>query len=171
NRVQASLRKGLMLAVAALICLCLPYGHSRAGEASAQLAREHLYAGTLVAGASALAAKVDADSADREARFGLGLVSFARVVERFGQALYRYGLTPPKTLSVPLLRFPVPANPAPEPISYQAFRDILKAFDDDLASAEAALQKAGDEDVSIVVDLARVRLELRGDAKAAEDAR
>src|SRR5207248_8923032 len=66
-------------------------------------------------------------------------------------------------------RFPVPANPTPEPISYQAFRDILKAFDDDLAAAEAALQKVGDEDVSIVVDLARVRFDLRRDGKAAED--
>ena len=125
NRVQASLRKGLRLAFAALICLCLAYENTRAGEASAQLAREHLYAGTLVAGASALAAKVNADGGDREARFGLGLVSFARAVERFGQSLYRYGLTPPKTLSVPVLRFPVPANPTPEPISYQAFRDVL----------------------------------------------
>jgi len=169
NRIHDALRKGPTLAVAAVICLCLAYGNTRAGEASAQLAREHLYAGTLAAGASALAAKVTADGGDREARFGLGLVSFARAVERFGQSLYRYGLTPPKTLSVPLLRFPVPANPAPEPISYQAFRDILKAFDDDLASAEAALQKVGDEDVGIVVDLARVRFDLRGDGKAAED--
>jgi hypothetical protein len=169
NRIHDSLRKGLTLAVAAVICFCLAHENTCAGEASAQLAREHLYAGTLVAGASALAAKVTADSGDREARFGLGLVSFARAVERFGQSLYRYGLTPPKTLSVPLLRFPVPANPAPEPIGYQAFRDVLKAFDDDLAAAEAALQKVGDEDVSIVVDLARVRFDLRGDGKAAED--
>jgi hypothetical protein len=166
---RKTLRQGLIVPFAALVCLCLAYGHSHAGEASAQLARDHLYAGTLVAGASALAAKVNADSGDREARFGLGLVSFARAVERFGQSLYRYGLTPPKTLSVPLLRFPVPANPTPEPISYQAFRDILKGFDDDLAAAEAALQKIGDQDVSVVVDLARVRFDLRGDGKAAED--
>jgi hypothetical protein len=57
NRIHDALRKGLMLAFAAAICLCLAYGNTRAGEASAQLAREHLYAGTLVAGASALAAK------------------------------------------------------------------------------------------------------------------
>src|SRR5215831_3606537 len=106
-----------------------------------------------------LAAKVDTDNNDREARFGLGLVRFARAVERFGQSLYRYGLTPPKTLSVPLLRFPVPANPAPEPITYQVFRDMLKVFEDDLTSAAAALQKVGDDDVGIVVDLARVRFD------------
>ena len=163
------LRKGLTLAFAGVISLCLTYGNTRADEASAQLAREHLHAGTLVAGTVALAAKVKANGGDREARFGLGLVGFARAVEHLGQSLYRYGLTPPKTLSIPLLRLPVPANPTPEPISYQAFRDILKVFDDDLAAAEAALQKVGDDNVSIVIDLARVRFDLRGDGKAAED--
>jgi hypothetical protein len=122
-----------------------------------------------VAGEAALAAKVNADGGDREARFGLGLTRFARAVEGFGQSLYRYGLTPPKTLSVPLLRFPVPVNPTPEPITYQGFRDILKAFDDDLASAEVALQGVGDGEVEIVVDLARVRFDLRRDGRATDD--
>jgi hypothetical protein len=93
NRIRSSLREGPTLALAAVICLCLAYGNTRANEASAGLVREHLYAGTLAAGEAALTAKVNADGGDREARFGLGLVSFARAVERFGQALYRYGLT------------------------------------------------------------------------------
>src|SRR5437879_4274899 len=75
-----SLRKGLALAFAAVICFCLVYANARADEASAQLAREHLYVGTLGAGAVALAAKVGADGGDHEARFGLGLISFARAV-------------------------------------------------------------------------------------------
>ena len=50
-----------------------------------------------------------------------------------------------------------------------AFRDILKVFDDDLASAEKALQNVGDGEVGIVVDLARVRFDLRRDGQPAED--
>jgi hypothetical protein len=171
NRIRphSSLRRRPILAFAAVFCLCLAWGNTRAAQQSAELVREHLYAGTLVAGEAVLSARVTADAGDREARFGLGLLIFARAVERFGQSLYRYGLTPPKTLSVPLLRFPVPVNPTPEPITYQTFQEILRAFDDDLASAEAVLKKIGDEDVGIVVDIARVRFDLRGNGKAAED--
>jgi hypothetical protein len=46
---------------------------------------------------------------------------------------------------------------------------LLKAFDDDLAAAAGALRDVGDQHVAIVVDLARVRLDLRGDGKPAED--
>jgi hypothetical protein len=167
--VPSFLRRGPALILAAIICLCLAHGNTRADEASAELAREHLYAGTLAPGEAVLAAKVNADGGDREARFGLGLVRFALAVERFAQSLYRYGLAPPETLSVPLLRFPVPTNPTPEPITYQAFRDILKVFDDDLASAEKTLQNVGDGDVGIVVDIARVRFDLRRDGRASDD--
>ena len=78
------------------MCLCLTYGLARADAASADLARKHLYAGTLVAGEVALTAKVNADRGDREARLG-----FVRAVKRLGQSLYRYGATHPKTLSIP----------------------------------------------------------------------
>ena len=169
NCVRSFLHRGPAFALAVIICLCLGDGNTRAEEASAELAREHLYAGTLAPGEAVLAAKVDADGGDREARFGLGLVRFALAVEHFAQSLYRYGLAPPKTLSVPLLRFPVPTNPTPEPTTYQAFRDILKVFDDDLASAEKGLQNVGDGEVAIVVDLARVRFDLRRDGRAADD--
>lgn len=89
NRVRVSLRECSTVALAVVVCLCLAHGNARADTASAELVREHLYAGTLVAGEAALAAKVNADGGDREARFGLGLTRFARAVERFGQSLYR----------------------------------------------------------------------------------
>jgi hypothetical protein len=72
-------------------------------------------------------------------------------------------------LSIPILRFPVPYNPAPQSVTYQALRDMLKAFDDDLASAETALEGVGDGDVAIVLDLARIRLDLRGDGRPGDD--
>jgi len=161
--------RAVALSLAILAGVGLTSHMARADGAAAKLARQHLYAGTLGAGAAELAARAAAAPDDREARFALGLVRFAQAVEHLGQSLYRHGLRPPKSVSVPLLRFPVPLNPRPESITYQAFRDILKAFGDDLAAAEAVLQTVGDSDVGIVIDLARVRFDLRSDGKAAED--
>ncbi len=157
------------LVFAALACLCLVSAESRASEASAELTRQHLYAGTLAAGEGELSARIAADGTDREARFGLGLLRFARAIEHLGQGLYRYGLTPPRTFSVPILRFPVPHNPAPAPITYEAFREVLKTFDADLASADAALEGVGDGNVTVVLDLGRIRLDLKGDGKPTDD--
>jgi hypothetical protein len=163
------LRNGIRLGLAIVASLAIVGTPARANEASADLTRQHLYAGTLAAGETELAARVAADSTDREARYGLGFVRFARAVEHLGQNLYHYGLTPPKTLSLPILRFPVPYNPTPAPISYRDLRDLLATFGADLASAEVALQQVGDADISIVLDLARIRLDLRGDGKPTDD--
>jgi len=46
---------------------------------------------------------------------------------------------------------------------------VLSAFDDDLAKAESVLQSIGDGDVTLVLDLARIRLDLRGDGRPGED--
>jgi hypothetical protein len=159
----------LSLVLAAGSCLWFASAGVRASEQSAELTRKHLYRGTLVAGQTELAAQVAADPGDREAQFGLGMLRFARAVEHLGQSLYRYGLTPPTRMSVPILRFPVPINPQPEAITYQGFRDLLKAFDDDLDAADSALRDVGGTRVAIVIDLARARLDLRGDGKPAED--
>ena len=93
--------------MATIVCLWVACVEARANEASAELTRKHLYLGTLVAGQAELAAQVAADPGDREAQFGLGMLRFARAVEHLGQSLYRYGLTPPTRMSVPILRFPV----------------------------------------------------------------
>jgi hypothetical protein len=83
----------------------------RASPEAANATRRHLYAGTLVAGMTELDQRVAADAADKEARFGLGMLQFVRPVEHLGQGLYRHGLQPPHAVSVPLLRLPVPVNP------------------------------------------------------------
>ena len=129
---------------------------------SAELARSHLYNDTLAEGAKALAA---ADTADADARFGLGIVQFTHAVEHLGQNLHRYGLRPPKMISVPLLRLPVPPNPSPEELTYDGFRAVLQDFADDLAVAEAALAKVGDGKTEIVLDLAKIRMDITGKAK------
>jgi hypothetical protein len=171
-----ALRRSLMVnvlgrAAAVLLALGLvlwaPRG--RAAEASAEAARQHLYAGTITAGIAELQQRVAADGGDREARFGLGALQFVRAVEHLGQGFYHYGLRSPRTISAPLLRLPVPSNPNPEPIGYEDFRAQLQSFTDDLAAADARLADVGDGEVRFVLDLMRVRLDMRGDGKPGDD--
>jgi hypothetical protein len=57
----------------------------------------------------------------------------------------------------------------PAPISYRDLRELLRVFGEELASADAALQGVGDADIAIVLDLARIRLDLRGDGRPTDD--
>jgi hypothetical protein len=156
---------GLFLALALLFAA----SPGRASPEAADATRQHLYAGTFTAGVGSLEQRVAADPGDREARFGLGMLQFMRAVEHLGQGFYRHGLQPPHSVSVPLLRLPVPVNPNPEPITYENFRAILQTFADDLAVAEATLARVGDNDVALVVDLMQVRLDMRADGHPGDD--
>jgi hypothetical protein len=138
----------------------------RAQDAVA-LVQEHLYAGTLAAGESALAPL--ARQGDDNARFGLAGLQFFRAVERLAQGLYRHGLEAPRSGFVPILRMPVPRNPDPAALTYDGFRSILQAFVEDLARVDATLSEAQLARLKVPVDLARVRLDLNGDGTAAED--
>src|SRR5262249_57065337 len=102
-----------------------------ADEAAAKLAAAHLEAGTLSAGESELSALLDKDPANDEARMGLGTIRFVRAVERLSQGLYKYGLRPPTSFLVPIVRLPVPENPNPLPVTFQDFRSLLATFDSD----------------------------------------
>jgi hypothetical protein len=105
-----------------------------------------------------------APAGDREARFGEGLVLFARAVERYGQAQHRHGLRAPPAGAgfLPFLRMPVPVNPSPEPLGYEAQRKTLAAFLDDLGKAKAALAKV-EGDPKIRFDMNAVALDFTGD--------
>jgi hypothetical protein len=155
-------------AMALSLALLLAASPGRASPA-ADAIRQQLYAGTTAAGIAELRRHAAADPADREARFGLGMLEFVRAVERLGQGFHRYGLQPPPAVSLPLLRLPVPINPDPQPLTYEDFRAILQAFADDLAAAAATLAGVGDNDVALVVDLMQVRLDMRADGHAGED--
>jgi hypothetical protein len=157
--------KTLRLALVALLaCSALGVMCQRAalaGEA-ADLTRGSLESGTLAEGASALAARVAANASDDEARLGLGMVLFARAVEAFGQHHYRYGLQPAAGSIFPFLRMPVPYNPQPVRLTYEAQRAAFQSFLDGLAAAEAALAPVGQGDVKIPLDLEKVQLNLTG---------
>ena len=127
----------------------------------ASVARRHLEAGTLAAGEQELSA---AAAADPQARIGLGTIRTFRAVERLGQGLYRYGLEAGH-LPVPILRIPLPANPKPEPLTYDGFRRVLSQFVEDLAAAERTLAEVPAA-ARLAVDLAAIRLDLDGDGRA-----
>src|SRR5262245_25625089 len=79
-----------------------------ADDAAAKVAAAHLEAGTLSAGESELSALLDKDAGNDEARMGLGTIRFIRAVERLSQGLYKYGLKPPSSFLIPIVRLPVP---------------------------------------------------------------
>jgi hypothetical protein len=143
-----------------------------ASEASAEAARIHLYTATLPADADDLAKGVAVDPEDMEARFGLGMIQFVRAVEKLGQAQYRYGVEQPGDhILLPLLRLPIPPNPDPEAIDYDAFRAMLQDFLDDLATGEATLASIGEKPAIVVVDLMQVRLDVTGANKSRDGLR
>ena len=157
-------------AIASYLCLGAP--GAAASETSAETARTHLYAATLAGGADDLARLVAVNSQDMEARFGLGMIQFVRAVEKLCQAQYRYGIQQPDPhLLLPLLRFPIPPNPNPEAIDYDAFRAMLQDFIVDLATSEATLAGIGERPATVVVDLMQVRLNVTGAIKSGEGIR
>lgn len=160
------------LALACLLSLGL--GGAASAGPSADLARAALEGrgagASLEAGVAALAARAAADPADAEARFGEGLLRFARAVERWGQSQYRFGLRPTPGLPMPLTRLVVPPNPNPEAVDYAKVRAAHVAFLTDLKAAEAALGRL-DRDVKIVVDLNAIHFDFVASGKIEEAGR
>jgi hypothetical protein len=137
-----------------------------ADEAAQALAVRHMEAGTLAAGESELAALIARDPVNNDARFGLGGIQFLIAIEHLAQGLYRYGLSAPNSIVVPVLRLPVPPNPNPERITYTDFRDLLARFVNDLGKAEATLGAMSDADARLPVDLAKIRYDANADGIA-----
>jgi hypothetical protein len=133
-----------------------------------------LYAGRTADAAAAAEARLAESPGDHQARFALGAVEFLQAVERLAQAFHRYGLSstyqdPTGMAGLPFLRVPVPANPHPEPMTYDGLRAILEAFVADLAKAEATLAGITTADVQFPLNIGLIRLDLDGDGVASED--
>jgi hypothetical protein len=130
-----------------------------------ELVQRHAQEGQLAAAEAELAAR----PRDAQTVAALGMISFARAVETFGQGLYRHGLKPLRGDRIPLLRLPLPENPQAEPLSYDKLRAIYARFLADLTAAEAVLAGMPDGPVHLDLDLDAVRLDLRGDGRADPD--
>ena len=144
-------------------------GRASADEAARSVAASNLAAGTIAAGETALAAMIDKDPANDEARLGLGVVRFVGALERLSQGLYRYGLQSPKSFMMPVLRLPVPPNPFPEPITYEDFRGLIQGFTTDLAAVDETLAGVKSGEARLPLDLATIHYDANGDGTATGD--
>lgn len=128
------------------------------------MAEQFLLDGRLADGETALLLALDANPTDDELRFGLGAIQFFRAVDNFGKGLYEYGVISANTRT-PFLRLPVPHNPAPSAISYQAFGLMLDIFATDLSRAEATLALISDDNVKLRLRLAKITFDFTGTGK------
>jgi hypothetical protein len=147
--------------VAGFVALALTPG---ARAADPPLVEKYLHSGELARGEQALEAALAANPKDDQLRFGLGVLRFARAVERLCQSLYEYGVKPENT-NAPFLRLPVPKNDDPAPVTYHAFRRVLDDLIRDLSAAETTLAGITDVNVKLPLRLAAVRFDLTNSGK------
>jgi len=159
-----------MIATGLLTALAVP---ASAGEIGDQLA-QRLYDGTL--GEIAEEAHDLCYQFDTEACFARGLHELITSYEGLSQAMYRHGATDP---SMPVMGMllgmggfedeATPANPDPEPLTYEALRDILDAFSRGMSGASIYFQMADMEgDFVIPIDPFKVRIDLDGNGTVGE---
>ncbi len=157
------------LTAAAMAVLMLP-GAAMASEAGDLLA-QRLYDGTLAEAREATIVLCDEYNAD--ACFADGMTELIAGVEALSQALYRHGATTPGTpaaamlLGMGMAETPAgPANPDPEPLSYEQLRSILGDFVISLDSARDRFKQAEFGDYVLTIDPLRVRVDLDGNGTA-----
>ncbi|WP_373502249.1 hypothetical protein [Aestuariivirga sp.] len=104
----------MMIRPLAAAVLCLFLAQAAAADVPVpQQMGDRLRAGELVLLEQDLSARLKSDPKDDQARLALGTTQFIRTIEGMAQAMYRYGLEPPRGIarSLPFFRFPVPVNP------------------------------------------------------------
>ena len=100
---------------------------------------------------------------DQTATMALGVAQFAEAVQGLARDLHRHGLTTPEFGILPFFRVPVPANPAPEPLTYGQARQMMIDFVARMAFAEATLARVTDPGVQLPLRPALARLDIDGD--------
>ena len=110
-----------------------------------------------------------ANPADDEARFALGVVEFLQAIEKLGcisplRAEQRESVG----VTSSFFRLPVPPNPNPEKIDYDALRGVLGALVDELGKAEATLSGVKSTALDLPLNIGLIRLDLDGDGKGSE---
>lgn len=157
----------LCLAAALAAATILPASAATIGEQLPQ----RLYDGTLRDIGSEAVERCDASEAD--ACFALGMQDLVSAYEQLAQALYRHGATAPNSPAMALLlgtgmeHSTAPANPAPEPLTYEKLVAMLEGFTAMLDLASGHFQLAGEGgDFVIAIDPLRVRVDLDGNGTA-----
>jgi hypothetical protein len=163
----------MRLLVAAVVAASVVPSLTLASPAGDQLP-ELLYAGT--AGENRALYDEQCAMMHMDACFGLGVIDLIAAVEGLSQGFYRHGATTPNTPAAALL-FGVdtgaptpPANPNPEPLTYEQLRAILDTFVTTLDAAHDSFETAAIAgDFVIPIDVLRVRLDVDGDGEVAGD--
>jgi hypothetical protein len=129
------------------------------------VAERALTAGT-VADRDAALAELEAIAGEPLADYAAGSVRFFLALETLGQGLHRHGFESPTSMMIPLMRLPVPPNRTPEKLDYATFRSILVDFRDELEASATILARVPDDaEIGLVVDLARLGIDLDGDGR------
>ena len=147
--------------------LALDAGMARADLAADVQAR--LYAADTAGAAARAQAALQAGDSVATAHMALGVARFLGTVETLMQGLHRHGLhnTYQGAASLglmPLVRLPVPVNPAPQPVTYARLRTMLEDFSAGMARAEAHLARVGDAQAALPLDMKRVAVRITPDA-------
>ncbi|MBJ3783769.1 hypothetical protein [Devosia sediminis] len=160
--------KQWMVALAAMLAA----GSAQAGESGDQLAQS-LYDGTLRTLAEGAIAPCQAGEGD--ACFVLGLDGIVTAYETLAQGFYRHGAVTPDTPAAAMLLGmgsdtpSAPANPVPEPLSYEQFVELLDGFVATLDVAAGHMRQAGEGSAFVIpIDPLRVRIDLNGDGERDE---
>lgn len=159
--------RGLRAAVIA--ALLLPVA-AQASESGDQLA-QRLYDGTLGQARGTILRQCDEYHSD--ACFAAGLLTLVEGVETVSQAFYRHGaITPGMPAAAMLLGVGPgmasgPANPDPEPLSYEQLHAVLADFVMALDTARGYFEKAGAAgDYVLTINPLKVRIDLDGNGTA-----
>ncbi|QBK29679.1 hypothetical protein [Roseitalea porphyridii] len=139
------------------------FAHAQSDTADVQaLSAAYFGASTQTGRSDAFAEITRLAEDDNAARFVLGSAQFFAAIENLAQGLHRHGMRSGGTM-VMLFRLPLPPNPDPEPLDYEAFRQLLETFHADLDLARATLSTVEpDVGFKIVSDMQQTRLNLTG---------
>lgn len=143
----------------------------RASHGRAPLVERFLTCGDLTGGEAFVNEYLLSHPNDDQARFGLAVVQFLKTVEKLGQNFHRYGLRPEaaRGFSGPIIRLPIPENPAPEIISYEKLQKVIVEFHAGLLKTEATLAQIKDYKVKLPLHFNMIRLDLNEDGIADEN--
>lgn len=141
---------------------------SLAGLAQPRLIEPYLREGRLAQARMAVEQALERHAEVDELKFQLALVQFLQATEHLSQGMYRYGLSDSGLgISLPFLRFPVEANPEPQPVTNLEVRELLARLRDELVATSATLSAIPDDsDVLVPLRFGRIRLDLDGDGRA-----
>jgi len=131
-----------------------------AAAASAQGVSDRIARTGLAATADSLKQPASADD-----RLALGGVRFLRAIEKTLQTRWRHGMSRTGGF-LPVLRLPVPDNPAPEPFRPELVAGIFATLVDDMTAARAPLDQIGDaDDASLTLALGDIWFDVNMNGK------